>query len=107
MTVRYRGDWCCPQLAEATFHPLPFDAGCARAYGLVCAQTLTAGRKAPGSRAVDLLIAATALANELPLKHRQRRRLQQRGSLQGMRDRPLLRPSEVRQFVSRLPIWLA
>jgi predicted nucleic acid-binding protein len=55
------------QLAEATFDPLPFDATCARAYGLVYAQTLTAGRKARGSRAVDLLIAATALANELPL----------------------------------------
>jgi predicted nucleic acid-binding protein len=55
------------QLAEATFDPLPFDAACARAYGLVYAQTLTAGRKARGSRAVDLLIAATALANELPL----------------------------------------
>jgi predicted nucleic acid-binding protein len=51
------------QLAEATFDPLPFDAACARAYGLVYAQTLTAGRKARGSRAVDLLIAAT----ELPL----------------------------------------
>ena len=55
------------QLAEATFDPLPFDAACARAYGLVYAQTLTAGRKARGSRAVDLLIAATALANGLPL----------------------------------------
>lgn len=55
------------QLAEATFDPLPFDAACARAYGLVYAQTLTAGRKARGSRAVDLLIAATALANQLPL----------------------------------------
>ena len=55
------------QLAEATFDPLPFDADCARAYGLVYAQTLTTGRKARGSRAVDLLIAATALANQLPL----------------------------------------
>lgn len=55
------------QLAEATFDPLPFDADCARAYGLVYAQTLTAGRKARGNRAVDLLIAATALANGLAL----------------------------------------
>ena len=55
------------QLAEATFDPLPFDADCARAYGLVYAQTLTTDRKARGSRAVDLLIAATALANQLPL----------------------------------------
>ncbi len=55
------------QIAEATFDPLPFDADCARAYGLVYAQTISAGRKACGNRAVDLLIAATALANELPL----------------------------------------
>ena len=55
------------QLAEATFDPLPFDAACARAYGLVYAQMLTAGRKARGSRAVDLLIGATAVANKLPL----------------------------------------
>ena len=55
------------QLAEATFDPLPFDADCARAYGLIYAQVLTAGRKARGGRAVDLLIAATALANRLPL----------------------------------------
>jgi predicted nucleic acid-binding protein len=55
------------QLAETTFDPLPFDAACARAYGLVYAQAVTAGRIARGSRAVDLLIAATALANELAL----------------------------------------
>jgi hypothetical protein len=55
------------QLAEAPFDPLPFDADCARAYGLVYTQTLTSGRKARGIRAIDLLIAATALANELPL----------------------------------------
>ena len=55
------------QLAEATFDPLPFDAACARAYGLVYAQAVSAGRKARGSRTVDLLIAATALANELAL----------------------------------------
>jgi predicted nucleic acid-binding protein len=55
------------QLAEATFDPVPFDAGCARAYGRVYAETLRAGRKACGSRAVELLIAATALANDLAL----------------------------------------
>lgn len=55
------------QLAEATFDPLPFDARCARAYGRVYAETLRSGRKARGSRAIYLLIAATALANELPL----------------------------------------
>lgn len=55
------------QLAEATFDPLPFDADCARAYGLVYAETTRAGRKARGARAVDLLIAATALAASLPV----------------------------------------
>lgn len=55
------------QLAEATFDPLPFDADCARAYGLVYAETARPGRKARGARAVDLLIAATALAGNLPV----------------------------------------
>jgi predicted nucleic acid-binding protein len=55
------------QLTEATFDALPFDADCARAYGRVYAQTVAAGRKARGRRAVDLLIAATALATDLPL----------------------------------------
>lgn len=55
------------QRAEAVFDPLPFDANAARAYGRVFASVLAAGRKARGGRAVDLLIAATALAAELPL----------------------------------------
>lgn len=55
------------QRAEATFDPLPFDTGAARAYGLVYASVVEAGRKARGRRAVDLLIAAAALAAELPL----------------------------------------
>lgn len=55
------------QLAEATFESLPFDTDCARAYGLVYAETARAGRKARGGRAIDLLIAATALAANLPL----------------------------------------
>lgn len=55
------------QRVEATFHPLPFDAAAARAYGRVYASVAAAGRKARGRRAVDLLIAATALASELPL----------------------------------------
>lgn len=55
------------QLVEATFDPLPFDAACARAYGLVYAETARAGRKARGSRAVDLLIAATALSADMPV----------------------------------------
>jgi predicted nucleic acid-binding protein len=39
----------------------------ARAYGRVYAAVAQAGRKARGRRAVDLFIAATALANDLPL----------------------------------------
>lgn len=55
------------QRAEATFDPLPFDSDAARAYGRVYASVLAAGRKARGRRAVDLMIAATALAADLPV----------------------------------------
>jgi predicted nucleic acid-binding protein len=55
------------QRAEAAFDPLPFDGEAARAYGRVVASVMAAGRKARGARAVDLLIAATALAADLPL----------------------------------------
>ena len=55
------------QRAEATFEPLPVDATVARAYGRVYAAVGAAGRKARGRRAVDLFIAATAVAAGLPL----------------------------------------
>ena len=55
------------QRAETTFDPLPFDADAARAYGRIYVSVIAAGRKARGRRAVDLLIAATALANDLAL----------------------------------------
>lgn len=55
------------QRAEATFDPLPVDAAVARAYGRLYAALVSAGRKSRGSRALDLLIAATALALNLPL----------------------------------------
>jgi predicted nucleic acid-binding protein len=55
------------QRAEAVFDPLPFDVECARSYGRVYASVISAGRKARGPRAVDLLIAATACAHALPL----------------------------------------
>ena len=55
------------QRVEASFDPLPFDAGSARAYGRIYSAVVSAGRKARGARAVDLLIAATALGAELPL----------------------------------------
>jgi predicted nucleic acid-binding protein len=55
------------QRVEATFDAVPFDNGAARAYGRVYAQVAAAGRKARGQRAIDLLIAATAVAAQLPL----------------------------------------
>lgn len=55
------------QRAEATFEPLPVDANVARAYGRIYAGVHRAGRKARGARSLDLLIAATALASNLPL----------------------------------------
>jgi tRNA(fMet)-specific endonuclease VapC len=54
------------QQAEADFDPLPFDAGAARAFGRVAAALRRSGRK-PSARAYDAMIAATAVANELPL----------------------------------------
>jgi len=55
------------QTIEAMYDPLPFDAACARAYGRVYSATSATGRKARGRRAVDLLIAATAAAHDIPL----------------------------------------
>ena len=55
------------QRTEATFDAIPFDTTAARAYGRVYSAVASAGRKARGARAVDLLIAATAAAADLPL----------------------------------------
>jgi len=55
------------QRAEATFDPLPFDDAAARAYGRTYAAVVAAGRKARGARVIDLFIAATAIAHQLPL----------------------------------------
>jgi len=54
------------QQAEADFDPLPFDAQAARAFGRVAASLRRAGRKV-NARAYDAMIAATALANGLPV----------------------------------------
>jgi tRNA(fMet)-specific endonuclease VapC len=54
------------QQAEADFDPIPFDAAAARAFGLVASAYRRSGRK-PAARAFDALIAATAIANGLPL----------------------------------------
>ena len=55
------------QFVEANLEALPFDPSCARAYGQVYAAVHRRGRKPRGGRAVDLMIAATALAHDLPL----------------------------------------
>ena len=54
------------QQAEADFTPLPFDAAAARAFGRVAVSLRQAGRK-PAARSYDAMIAATALANDLPV----------------------------------------
>ena len=54
------------QQAEADFDPIPFDAPAARAYARVAASYRLSGRK-PTARSFDAMIAATAIANGLPL----------------------------------------
>lgn len=54
------------QRVENEFDPIPFDADAARIYGRVCAAVIGAGRK-PRRRVADLMIAAIAIAEELPL----------------------------------------
>ena len=55
------------QRTEAAFDPLPFDLAAARAYGRVLAAVVGHGRSVRGRRAIDLMVAATALASALPL----------------------------------------
>jgi predicted nucleic acid-binding protein len=54
------------QRAESEFDPVPFDVAAARAYGRVVAAVVAAGRK-PRRRVADLMIAATAIAEDLPV----------------------------------------
>ena len=54
------------QQAEADFDPIPFDADAARAFGRVAASLRAAGRKVQ-ARSYGTMIAAVAIANELPL----------------------------------------
>jgi predicted nucleic acid-binding protein len=54
------------QRAEHEFDPISFDTDAARAYGRVTAAVIASGRKSR-RRAVDLMIAATAIAAELPV----------------------------------------
>jgi tRNA(fMet)-specific endonuclease VapC len=54
------------QQAENDFDVIAFDGAAARAFGAVAGALRTAGRK-KAARAYDALIAATAIANGLPL----------------------------------------
>jgi len=54
------------QRVESEFDPVPFDAEAARIYGRVTAAVVTAGRT-PRRRIADLMIAATAISEDLPL----------------------------------------
>jgi predicted nucleic acid-binding protein len=67
MTTRnaYEGRIACNG-PFATWDPLPFDAEAARAYARVFAAIRATGRSSR-ARVADLLIAATAAANGLPL----------------------------------------
>ena len=56
------------QRAEAAFDPLPFDGEAARAYGRSLRGRIGRAVVSPrGTRALDLLIAATAFAARLPI----------------------------------------
>jgi predicted nucleic acid-binding protein len=55
------------QHAEATFgDALPYDSEAARVFGLICASVYAMGRQ-PRRRTADLMVAATAARNGLPL----------------------------------------
>jgi predicted nucleic acid-binding protein len=54
------------QEIESTLEPIPFDGATVRSYGLIVAAVVGEGRT-PRSRFADLLIAATAHANQLDL----------------------------------------
>lgn len=62
------------QQVESLFDPLPLDAAASRSFGLVVAAVVATGRR-HRSRMADLLIAATAHANGLPLYTRNPRDL--------------------------------
>jgi hypothetical protein len=54
------------QRSESEFDPVPFGAEAARAFGRVTAAVVAAGPQ-PRRRIADMMIAATALAEQLPL----------------------------------------
>lgn len=54
------------QRAEAAFDPIPFGVEAARAYGRVAAAVVVANRQ-PRKRFADLMIAAVAMAEDMPV----------------------------------------
>lgn len=54
------------QRVESEFDPIPFGAAAARIFGRICGAVADHGRK-PRSRVADLMVAATAAAEGLPL----------------------------------------
>lgn len=54
------------QRAENEFDPIPFDADAARMFGRLTAAVIAAGRR-PRRRTADLMIAAIAVVEDLPL----------------------------------------
>ena len=54
------------QRAENEFDPIPFEVEAARAFGRVAAAVVAVGRK-PRRRIADMMITATAIAEDLPL----------------------------------------
>lgn len=54
------------QQAERDFYPLHFDDAAARSFGRVAASLRQTGKK-PAARTFDAMIAAIAIANDLPL----------------------------------------
>lgn len=54
------------QLVESLIDPIPFGAEAARAYGVIAGAVIAAGRR-PRRRGADLMIAATELADDMPL----------------------------------------
>jgi predicted nucleic acid-binding protein len=79
------------QDVEASYGPIPFDAACARAYGSVAASLHRSGRKTT-ARALDALIAATAMANGLPLFTCNARDF---AGIDGLDVRPLTHPDQI------------
>lgn len=54
------------QVVETSYDPLPFDSAAARSYAYLVGLVVAAGQN-PRPRRIDLMIAATAQSNRLPL----------------------------------------